>query len=166
TGEAVAGLPNLPRRRTLRLPSAQYGAYTRQQFPQAEGLCDVVVRTQLQADDAVGLAAPVAGDHDDGRLRRATEPAYQVEPVLMRELHVQNDQIHGPAAKGPGHAVDVRYRTRPEVLTLQIVHDHVPHRRVVIDHENMPRRGGTRRSAPGLLGTVSVFFGQHRDSPP
>jgi hypothetical protein len=56
-----------------RLGTAQGDPDAREQLPQAEGLGQVVVGTELQPDDLVDLLVAVAGDDDDGRGRRAAE---------------------------------------------------------------------------------------------
>mmetsp|Transcript_16163 Transcript_16163/g.30510 ORF Transcript_16163/g.30510 Transcript_16163/m.30510 type:complete len:366 (-) Transcript_16163:133-1230(-) len=62
-----------------------------QQLARVEGLAEVVVGTQLQADDAVGLVG-AGGQHDDGHLGAAAHRLAQREAFGVGQHHVEDAQ--------------------------------------------------------------------------
>ena len=73
---------------------AQHGANTRHQFAGRERFNHIVVRTQLQPDQAVGLVR-ACGEHDDRHVGGAAQRPANVQAVHAGEVQIQNDQI-GP----------------------------------------------------------------------
>ena len=70
------------------------------QLPHAEGLGDVIVRAQLQAQDLVHLVA-FGGKHDDGGIRRggsALQTAANLHAVNTGQHDIQ--QHHGKTLMG------------------------------------------------------------------
>jgi hypothetical protein len=75
---------------------AEHRSHARHQLFGTEGFDQVVIGAELEADDPVGLLAP-RREHDDGRARRATKLARDVEPVHARQAEIEHDQV-GPVA--------------------------------------------------------------------
>ena len=86
-----------------RVAAAQQRPYPRHQLQHREGLGQVVVGAQLQAQDAVHLAGTGAGD-DDGRVaRHAARALADLQAVHARQHQVQHQRV--PAALfQPAHA--------------------------------------------------------------
>ena len=57
-----------------------------------ERLCDVVIRTGLQADDLVGILA-AGGQHDDGDVRKLADAHTGRQPVHLRHHQIKNDEV-------------------------------------------------------------------------
>src|SRR5581483_11570767 len=64
----------------------------REQLAEAEGLHDVVVRAELEPDDAVDLLA-LRADHDDRDVRAAPKLAANGEAVEVGQRQVEQDEI-------------------------------------------------------------------------
>ena len=71
---------------------AQHGADPGGQLGRGEGLHDVVVGAELEAEDPVGLPAP-GGDQDDRDVARAADGGQDVEAVLGGEHDVEDDEV-------------------------------------------------------------------------
>jgi hypothetical protein len=63
------------------------------QFAGVEGLDHIVIGTELQCHDPVDVFA-LAGDHDDANLGLSADLAQQRKTVFVRQVDVQQDQIH------------------------------------------------------------------------
>ena len=80
--------------RRLRL-FPEHGLDSREHDARAERLCDVVVRTELEAGDDIGLF-PARRQHDDGYVRRARialERVADLEPVHAGEHEVEEHEV-------------------------------------------------------------------------
>ena len=85
--------PEELRRRGRRLAEpAQHGADPGEELPRAEGLRQVVVRAELQAEDAVELLV-LGGEEDDGQAPGAPDAAADLEAVRLRHQDVQDDEV-------------------------------------------------------------------------
>ena len=85
----------LGRRATGQLAAPQNGSYSQHQLAHAEGLRDVVVRADFEADDAVDLLA-ARGQHDHrqrARLRVVLDGATHLGARNVRQHQVQNHQV-------------------------------------------------------------------------
>jgi hypothetical protein len=80
------------RRHGGRLRPAQDRAHPSHDLSRGEGLDDVVIRSELEARDPVGLLA-AGGEHDDRRARAAAQLAADVEAGAIREADVEQDQV-------------------------------------------------------------------------
>ena len=93
------------RRRAGRLErraAAQHGVDAGQQLARVEGLGQVVVGADLEADDAVDVLA-LGGEHDDRRavVGGAQAPADR-QAVLAGQHQVEHDQVDGLAQSAGG----------------------------------------------------------------
>ena len=101
----------------------------------AEGLDDVVVGAELEADDAVGLLA-AGGEHDDRDLGALAERAGDVVARPVGELHVEEDEV-GHLARGLLDRVGDRSgHTRVEPLAVECLREGFGDRGLVLDHED------------------------------
>ena len=64
----------------------------RDELTEPERLDDVVVRAELEPDDAVDLVA-ARGDDDDRHVRLGTQLAAQVEPVEVGQTEIEQDDV-------------------------------------------------------------------------
>ena len=95
---STGALPFAGRRAPPRPRAAQHGADAGGDLTGAEGLDDVVVGAELQADHAVGLVA-ARGQHDDRHLRLAPDLAADVVAGAVGEHQVEEDEV-GAHARG------------------------------------------------------------------
>ena len=133
-----------------RLHAAQHGANPRGQLARVEGLGQVVVGPDLQADDAVDVFA--AGRQQDDRHGRAPpERAKYLEAVLLGQHHIENDQFVGAAGceiDGAGAGVvGIHF----EAFAAQKFAYQIAELPVVVDDEDRPGHGRSdcpRKRAP------------------
>ena len=78
--------------RRARLHAPQHALDAREQFARVEGLRDVVVGADLEPDDAVDDAAG-AGHHDDADVVALAQEAREAQPVLARQLQVEQHDV-------------------------------------------------------------------------
>src|SRR6266702_3523847 len=119
------------------LLTPQHGADARQELPQAERLDDVIVGTELKADDAVDLVGPVPGRDDDRHIGMRTDLPQQVEPIVLTEAKIENDQaglrsLQMKVQFGPVGCGLARY-----IVLFQISNHHLPQGGIVIDNDDM-----------------------------
>jgi hypothetical protein len=128
------------RRRPLaRAP--RHSADAGQQLAEAERLDDVVVRTQLEADDAVDLLA-LGRDHDDRHVGAGTELAADGEAVHVGKAEVEQHEVGAGrlqrGATGRG-ALDV------EPFASQPVGERLGDRVLVLDDQDLHVSKARRR---------------------
>ena len=70
----------------------QHRADAGEQLPKAERLDDVIVRAELQADDAVDFIRTMAGGDDDRNIGMGADFSQQIQPVVLTKPQIQNDQ--------------------------------------------------------------------------
>src|ERR1700704_5054206 len=76
----------------------QYRADAGKQFSEAEGFYDVVVGTEFETDDAIDFVGTMAGRDDHRNIRMRTNFPQQVQPIILTEPQIQNDQAgNGPS---------------------------------------------------------------------
>jgi hypothetical protein len=67
-----------------RIHATQHRSNARHQFPRTEWLGDVIVRSKLQAREAIRLVDP-GGQHDDRNVTLAPKRPRNLEPVEARQ---------------------------------------------------------------------------------
>src|SRR5258705_10202860 len=70
----------------------QHGTDTGKQFPEAEWLDNVVVRAEFEADDAIDFVRAMPGGDDHRNVRMRTNFPQHIQPVILPEPQIQNDQ--------------------------------------------------------------------------
>ena len=120
----------------------QHCVDARQQLARGEGFGQVVVRTQLQAQDAVGLVA-ARGEHDDGQRRRAgtAQLTAQGDAVSTRQHQVQHQQIDALRGQHLAHLPPVGGHAHLQALALQVFGSQFADAGVVIDDQDVVGRG-------------------------
>tara|TARA_B100000959_G_C14967091_1_gene618202 strand:+ start:1879 stop:2523 length:645 start_codon:yes stop_codon:yes gene_type:complete len=113
---------------------SQNGLYPGSQLPGAEGLGDVVVGTQLEADHPVDLVI-ACGQHDHGNIRFSPNPATALESVnLTREADVQNDKVGGALTDHLKGLFTGGRQVHAVVIAAQVHIDEIGDVRVILDH--------------------------------
>ncbi len=118
--------------------AAQHGADAGHHLARVEGLGDVVVGAQLQADDAVGVIDP-RGEHDDrdgGGGGVGAQGAGDVEAVAVGQHQVEHEQVGALAAQGAHGAGPVVGADDPEAGLLQVGPHQARDLAVVVHHQN------------------------------
>ena len=126
--------------------ATQHGAHPRKKLAGAEGLGEVVVGAQLEAEDAVDLLA-LGGKHDDRNHRLGADFPREGEPVLAGQAHVEEHQVDAAGSERFAHVAAVRRRDHLELVPDEIVADHLPGGGVVVDGEDplLHRKGDVGR---------------------
>ena len=70
----------------------QHGTDAGEQLARAEWLDEIVVGTDFQPNDTVGLVA-AGGEHDDRHGRGSAQRTGDIEPVHIRQSEVEHDQV-------------------------------------------------------------------------
>ena len=90
-GVALVRGEQLARPGPRRSVAPQHGPHPRQHLAQLERLGDVVVRAELEPDDAVDGVA-LAADHDDGDVAFGPDLAGELQAVLSAQRQIEGDQ--------------------------------------------------------------------------
>ena len=106
----------------------------------AEGLDDVVVGAQLEADHAVGLVA-AGGEHDDRDLRVAADLAADVEAGAVGKHEVEEDEVGADARGRLDRARGRAGHLEMEPLAGQGLGEGLRDGRLVLDQEDRPPAG-------------------------
>src|SRR5262249_14346409 len=144
------------------LAAAKHRTDAGDQLAQLTRLGEVIVGAELEADDAVD-GARRRGEHDDRHARALLEGAHDGEPVLLRHVEVEDDEVSRrlleQLAQG-GTAVALAHL---EAVGGEILSDHFTRGRLVVDDDDVldlshaaSRRAGSAtvkvvpRPPPGL----------------
>ena len=106
-----------------------------------EGLGQVVVRAQLEPDDAVGVVA-ARDQHQDGRVRARADPPADLEAVQVGQHDVEEHGLEGPAGEEGEALLRPRGDRHLEAVPGQVLRDHGREMRIVLDHEDAVGHGG------------------------
>ena len=126
-----------------------------EQLVDPERLRHVIVRTEVERAHLVSLAA-ARGEHDDGRPRTLADVTDDLEPIPVRQVDVENDEVGGTAV-----VARLRLARRLRGLDLEPVPAKVRpkrahHGRLVV-HDEQPRAGrlGARSASRHLAGLAA-----------
>ena len=128
------------------------------ELPRGEGLRDVVVRAELEADDAVHLV--VAGRHEEHGRPVATAPqaSAHLDAVEHRQPDVEHDGARPQVARRVEGARAVTDDLDAVAGGAQVEPQHVGDGRLVLDDEHEAAAGSGRRSGlvPGSEDTFAA----------
>lgn len=115
----------------------QHGVDAGQQLARRERLAEVVVRADLQADDAVDLVA-AGGEQDDGHIVVAgPQIAQGREAIDLGHHQIKYDQRRALALEARGQAVTVMQHRHGKALLGQVFAQQVAQFDVVIDDQDL-----------------------------
>jgi len=107
-----------------------------EQFARVEGLGQVVVGTDLEADDAVHIL-DLGREHDDRRqVVGGTQAAADRQAVLARQHQVEHDQVHGFAGQQAVQRLGVLGQQHLEAFLRQVAAQQVADAGVVVDDDH------------------------------
>ncbi len=115
---------------------AQHRLHAREQLPQVDGLGDIVVGADLQADDPVDDFRR-AGQHDDGDVGVLAEVSREREAVLAWHPDIENDDIDMLAGNDLAQGRAAVDRRNGKAVDFQILRDSVPYIRLVVADNDM-----------------------------
>ncbi len=118
--------------------AAQHGAYACGQLAWAEGLRDVVVRAQFEAEHAFALL-DLGGKDDDGRIGLLAVHAHKLVAAHLRHHQVKDDEVGTFMAGGVEGFLSVCSGDDAEALLAQIGGDQVADFPFVVDHQECLR---------------------------
>ena len=124
-----------------RLDAAQHGMNARGQLARVEGLGQIVVGANLQADDAIDVLA-AGGQQDDGNGRVAPKGAQNLEAVLLGQHHIENDELIVAAGGELDGACAGMMGIHLEPFAAQQFADQIAQLPVVVDDEDRPGHAG------------------------
>ena len=136
--------------RPRRTCASSDGADARDELAQPERLDDVVVRAELEPDDAVDLLA-LGGDHDDRDVRASAQLAADGEPVDVGQAEVEQDEVGRRRVERLLPRRDARHL---EALRAQALDERLGDRVLVLDDEQVHGLIVGRR-APAGVGCVT-----------
>jgi len=117
------------------LDAAEDRLDARRELARRERFRDIVVGSELEPRDAVGLLV-ARRQHDNRHLRLRAHLAAHLEAVDSGKTDVENDEPHRMAAKlGDGLLAGAKPDHAPAVLLLEIRLDESPDRVVVLDEQ-------------------------------
>ena len=115
--------------------ATQEGADAGDELLHLEGLRHVVVGAELEADDDVeGVGA--GRQHQDRHPAAVPDLPADLEPVELREHHVEHDEVVGLGAEAHERLASVGRRLDAEIRPPQPERDDLADRRVVLHHEH------------------------------
>jgi hypothetical protein len=119
------------------LVTPQHRADAREEFSQAERLDDVIVGAELKADDAIDFVGPLPGGDDDRHIATRTDFSQQIEPIVLTEAKVENDQTGLCCLKMAAQFSPIGRSPGRHIVLFQISDHHLPHGRIVINNNDM-----------------------------
>ena len=119
----------------LRRGAAEQRTDTGRELPGRERLGDVVVRAELQTDDAIHFLA-ACRQQDDRQRRARADGAAEREPVLAREHDVEDHEVELLFSEQLVGAVSVFGDERAMAVPLEVADDDVADDRVVVHDED------------------------------
>ena len=119
-----------------RAAPAQDRAQPREQFARLEGFGQIVVRAELESDDAIGCVA-ARGQHQHGRVALRAQRAADIETVDIGQGQIEDDRIVVGARTPRECDVAVRGDGNAKTGLAQILAQHRGEARVVFDQEQM-----------------------------
>ena len=121
-----------------RAGAAQQRAQAREQLVEREGLHDVVVGAGVEPGHAVGHGVARGQHQHRGAVAHRPHPAADLEAVDVRHHHVEHDRVGLVAATWRASA-SAPSAARLDLVALQPQRplERVPHRGLVVDHEDL-----------------------------
>src|SRR5258708_12502646 len=114
----------------------QHRADPRHQFPQLTGLCDIIVGTELEPDDAVDRACGCR-QHDDRDIGAALEIADDREAAFLRHVEVEHHEIGHAGFDRAAQALAAVAQRHGKAMHLHVIADHLAGRGLIIDNDDM-----------------------------
>ena len=102
--------------------ASQHGADTGEQLPRIEGFGQVVVRADLQPDDAIDVV-PAGREHADRDLGARAQTPGDAQAVFTRQHQVEDDEIGLVLGEPVIHRGPVWYAGDVETLPCEIVRE-------------------------------------------
>ena len=174
----VADLANAACGHTVELAAAQERPHAADQLRHRERFRDVVVRAELEAEDAVELGVARA-QQDDGDVALRAEGPADVGPEEARHHHVEDHDVELRRPRFLERVLAVTGDLDVEVLLLEAVADGVDHGDIVVGHQDAGNCGqtslyvnlarpdlseyvGSLTNQEGLLGAQAVALASDR----
>src|SRR3989449_698216 len=110
----------------------------REDLAHGEGLGDVVVGAELEADDLVHIGV-FRGDHDDRYSAAPPQSAAEIEAAHARQHQVEQDQVRARRARSAQAGRTIARLMYREAGCDQVVLQHLPDSLVVLDDEHPSR---------------------------
>ena len=151
----------------VRAVTAQHCHHPRHHLARTERLADVVVGTDVQAQQAVDLFHP-RGDHDHRYVAAGAQFAAQVHAIALRQHQVQQHQVGLVARECVDHLAAIVHPFAGHAGGGQVVAQHRGQAWLILDDQDLRGRGGgqahadsgrvtTTRSPPSGEGSAWIW---------
>lgn len=145
--------------------TTQERAHPAAELADRERLRDVVVRSELEAEDLVELLAS-SGEHDDRDVARTPEPLADLEAVQLGEHDVEHDEVHVLLLESLQRLLAVASLDNPVPVALERVGEQRLDRLLVVDEEN--GRGGLHERKRWTFGPnaseIAAYYSRGMDA--
>src|SRR6185312_14140321 len=118
--------------------AAEDALHAGDELARVEGLREVVVRTDLEADDLVDVLV-ARGQHDDRHVRALPDPAADLDPVHVRQVEVEHDEGRHLGRDGVERTGAGAHRAHAVAGVLEIERDERRDRLLVLDDQHRLR---------------------------
>src|SRR5262249_6360599 len=124
--------------------AAEHCLHARDELARLERLGDVIIRAELEADDAVRNVAP-GGQHDDWQAAGFADLAAHGEAVHVGQHDVKDDPVRRRRLQGAKAGLGMRHRLHGEAEPAEVLREQLVQALVVVNDENS--RAHSLRSA-------------------
>lgn len=136
---ALSGIAT--RSRQARLASPQHRADARKQFAQPKGFGNVVVRTELEANDAIHFIATMTSRYDDRYIRARPDRTQEVQSIVLAELEIEYNQTW-LVREMSSRTGAIGGRNDLHTVLGEIILDHPTNGAIVLDEEHLRMPSG------------------------
>ena len=127
--------------RQARLAASQHRADARKQFAQPERLGKVVVRAELEANDAIHFIAAMTRRYDDRHIRARSNRAQQIQSIVLAQLQIKDNKIW-LVGEMSCRAVAIGRRDDAHAVLGEIILDHPANGTIVLNEEHLRMPSG------------------------
>jgi len=83
----------------------KHRADAREQLAQIERLYQIVISAKFEANDSINVVTPMTGNNDDRHIGTRPDVSQQIKTLLLSEVKIEDDKVHGRAAELTDHVV-------------------------------------------------------------
>jgi hypothetical protein len=156
----------------------QHGTNAREQFSHAERLDDIIICAEFEADYPIDFLGTTACDDDDRDVGIRSNRAQDIEPIILAEVQIENDQAGMHAGEMLAQLPSVRDRTGENIMVGKMACHRLPYHWIVVNDQDAAylaqisicavrarSRDSRARRVPRPFCGLSVFL-DHRSSGP
>ena len=123
-------------RGTSLAPATQNSTHPCQHLTQAEWLDHEVIGTELETEDTIYLLVSLPRGDDHRYVGGRPDLAQEIQSFLIAKMKVQDHQVRLAAPEVIRHVTPTAGRRDGQIVLLEVAGEHLPHGRIVIDHQD------------------------------